>query len=455
MLQHLESLLGRVTADYADLRFEEVDETSITVTSGRVMAANVTTKRGYVLRVLRQGGWAEVQFTAESDFDWAVGQALAAADVVARHRARSFRMAPVPAVRATLPRRVQEDPARVSLAEKIALVQEYGQLCGGHPKIARTQLSYFEQARTRRFVNSEGSAIEEPIVLNRISGVVNARDGSLVQNASAVVGGGQGFQVLRGRHEEFERLRGLAVDLLAAEPMTGGTWDCVLDNRLTGTFTHEAFGHYSEADIIEDLPELRQRLSIGARLGSDILNVVSDSTGSDHVGHYVYDDEGVRVRRVPLIRNGILAGRLHSRRTAAEFGDEPTGHAVAEDYRYCPIVRMGTVFVEPGTTPVEELFERLGNGVYLCGSRGGQTAGENFTFGAQHGYRIRNGRKEELVRDLNISGNLFHTLMNIEAVGNDFLLSEFGGCGKGQTNFRSNHGGPHMLVRNLIVGGRS
>ena len=34
-------------------------------------------------------------------------------------------------------------------------------------------------------------------------------------------------------------------------------------------------------------------------------------------------------------------------RTAAIFGDAPTGHCVAEDYRFAPMVRMGTIMILP------------------------------------------------------------------------------------------------------------
>ncbi len=85
---------------------------------------------------------------------------------------------------------------------------------------------------------------------------------------------------------------------------------------------------------------------------------------------------------------------------------------------------------------------------------GGETSGENFTFGAQYGYEVKEGQPGKMIRDINISGNLFHTLKNIHAVGNDLVLSKVGGCGKGQLNIRSCNGGPHILVHDVVVGGR-
>jgi len=183
------------------------------------------------------------------------------------------------------------------------------------------------------------------------------------------------------------------------------------------------------------------------------LNIVDDATLSDQLGFYRYDDEGVRVHPTQLMRNGVLTGRLHSRRTAAEFGEPLSGHCVAEDYRYAPIIRMGTIFIKPGARSFEELINMLGEGLYILDAKGGQTAGENFTFGAQYGYLVKDGKLGEMVRDINISGNLYKTLVDIVAVGDDFVLGKVGGCGKGQINIRSCHGGPHILVNNLVVGG--
>ncbi|MDD2332725.1 MAG: metallopeptidase TldD-related protein, partial [Candidatus Cloacimonetes bacterium] len=85
---------------------------------------------------------------------------------------------------------------------------------------------------------------------------------------------------------------------------------------------------------------------------------------------------------------------------------------------------------------------------------GGQTSGENFTFGANYGYKIKNGKFAGMIRDINIVGNLYRTLMNVWMIGSDFVLKEAGGCGKGQTNIRSCYGGPHVLFSELTVGGK-
>ncbi|TET97970.1 MAG: TldD/PmbA family protein, partial [Candidatus Stahlbacteria bacterium] len=123
------------------------------------------------------------------------------------------------------------------------------------------------------------------------------------------------------------------------------------------------------------------------------------------------------------------------------------------DYRFPPIIRMGNIFIEPGLDNFDNLLTRLKDGLYLIDAKGSQTSGENFTFGAQYGYIIKNGKLDKMIRDINISGNLYHTLQNIVAVGDDLELSRVGGCGKGQLNIRSCSGAPHILVNDVVVGG--
>lgn len=79
-----------------------------------------------------------------------------------------------------------------------------------------------------------------------------------------------------------------------------------------------------------------------------------------------------------------------------------------------------------------------------------------FTFTAGWGYMIRDGRLAELVKDITLQGNLFETLKNIDAVGNDFFVHESGGgCGKGeQFPLPVGQASPHIRIRNVVIGGR-
>ena len=454
MIEKLKKILEKVNADYADLRYEKVNIGEVSVNGKEIASFSNNSTDGYVLRVLKDGGFSSITFTKAEDADIAIQKATENAIILSKTQDKKTVLAPCEVIKDSYKPELDEDPRDISLEEKLKIVQEYLEIPLNTEGIATANLAYSDKIREKYFVNTEGTEIFEELVTTRLLGSVISKKGDLTQNVRIGTGGSQGFGVIRNNEEMIKERTKIALDLLDAEPVAGGTYNVILNPGLTGVFTHEAFGHFSEADLIENSPSLREKMQIGAKLGNDIVNITDDATMANQLGFYKYDDEGVAVRKVELMKNGVLTGRLHSRQTAGEFGEPISGHHIAEDYRYAPIIRMGNIFIEPGQDSFEDLVAKLGDGLYLVDAMGGQTSGENFTFGAQYGYKVENGKIAGMIRDINIAGNLFMTLKNIVAIGNDFVLKKVGGCGKGQTNIRSCHGGPHILVNDVVIGGR-
>lgn len=454
MFPLMKSILSRMESDYGDIRYEIKRETVIVFNGKELTQIGSNSTDGYVLRTLKRGGLSSMAFTRETDSEKAL-RTVEENSLLIAHRIREpIRLGKTGAIQDTSLPELEEDPRQVPMDEKLELTRRYNSLPLGHEGVATTITGYSEIIREKYFLNTEGTEIREDLVTTRLSCSITSKDGNLIQNVRLGLGGSQGFASLRNQEPEFEKKTAIALALLKAEPVEGRKVNVILNPGLAGVFTHEAFGHFSEADLIEDSPTLREKMRIGEKLGNDILSIVDDPTLPGQLGFYAYDDEGVPTRSVKLMERGVLAGRLHSRRTAAAFGESLSGHCVAEDYRFAPIIRMGNIFIEPGSHSFSGLLEMLGDGLYLLDSMGGETSGENFTFGAQYGYEVKHGRTGKMIRDINISGNLFHTLKNIDAVGNDLVLSKVGGCGKGQLNIRSCNGGPHILVHEVVVGGR-
>jgi len=452
-LEELRLILTKIDADYADIRYEKMKETMIVFNGKELSRIGSDTTDGYVLRVLKDGGLASVAFTRITDAEQAVKRACENACLISRNIKHPVEFAKTEVVDDTFTPELDEDPRNISIDEKLEQTRNYNSIPLQHKEIIMTNVRYQEVIREKYFLSTEGSKVKEDLITTMIGGMITSKDGSLLQNVRASVGGSTGFAKLRNREEVFEQKAELAVDLLRAKPVAAGVYNVILNPSMAGLFTHEAFGHFSEADLIEDSPTMREKMRIGATLGNDVLSIIDDPTVAGQLGFYKYDDEGVKARKTPLLQNGILVGRLHSRRTAASFRELLSGHCIAEDYRFAPIIRMGNIFIQPGTKTLDELLAELGDGLYILDSKGGQTSGENFTFGAQYAYSVKNGNQGELIRDINISGNLYKTLKDITAVGDDLVLCEIGGCGKGQINIRSSHGGPHILVRNVVIGG--
>jgi TldD protein len=194
---------------------------------------------------------------------------------------------------------------------------------------------------------------------------------------------------------------------------------------------------------------------LGKRFGGKHLNIIDDPTIPNLRGSHKYDDEGTPARKTYLIREGILEGRLHSRETAAKMGERATGNARAINYLFSPIVRMSNTFIAPGSASFEEMLGDIEEGVYVKDWYGGTTSLEMFTFSAGEAYMIRRGRLAELLRPVVLTGNVFTTLQNIDAIGNDLAMNQGGGCGKGgQSPLPVSNGSPHIRIRHCVIGGR-
>jgi TldD protein len=276
-----------------------------------------------------------------------------------------------------------------------------------------------------------------------------------VQQVGLSLGSSGDFGLIRGLHQQVEEMAQKAVKLLSAPRIKGGEYTVVIDPVLAGVFVHEAFGHLSEADLIYENEHLRQIMTLGKKFGNDQLNIVDSAAMPGLRGSYKYDDEGVPATKTYLIREGKLVGRLHSRETAARMKEEPTGNARAVNYRYSPIVRMTNTYIEPGSASFDDIIGDIKEGVYAKNWYGGTTSMEMFTFSAGESYMIRNGKLAEMIRPVVLTGNVFTTLSNIDAIGNDLEMNQGGGCGKGeQMPLPVSNGSPHIRIRHCLVGGR-
>jgi TldD protein len=345
----------------------------------------------------------------------------------------------------------------VAFDEKLALLTRYNDIILGHdPAIESSLVNYADLFRTVYFASTRGAYFEDERPRVVLYLVAVARRGSQVQRATESFSSATDFGVVRGREGVAEEVARRAVALLAAPQVEGGRTTVVLRPDFAGVFAHEAFGHLSEADFLYENPKMRDLMALGRSLGPKELSIVDDGTRGSLIGTQAFDDEGTPTRRTDLIRNGILAGHLHSLETAAKMGEPVTGNARAIGRGFSPIVRMTNTYIEPGPLTREQLFAGVDNGIYACSMMGGQTMMEMFTFSAAYGYRIRNGQVGDLIRDIVLTGNVFETLHAIDGIADDLTLYELGGgCGKGgQSPLPVTFGGPHIRVRDVVVGGR-
>ena len=442
-------------ADYTEIRFEDREATTISYRGEDLETANAVVDAGGIVRCLvRKGGWGIVTFNDRDDLQARVQQAYECARLAQTEE--PIALAPIPVVEDRITVSLDRDFRDVSMADKKALIEGYNKLLVGHDeRIVDTSATYQDDFSRVVFASSEGTFIEEERPQVAVNMVARAREGDNVQTAMESRAGQKGLSFVQGLDDLARATAQRAVDLLAAETVVGGRYPVVLNQRLAGVFIHEAFGHLSESDFVYENPQAQEMMVMGRRFGRDILTAFDDGSIPGLRGTHKYDDEGTPMGRSDLIREGILVGRLHSRETAAKMGERPTGNARATGYRYPPIVRMTNTAIEKGDTPFEALIGDIDLGIYACDMYGGNTMLENFSFSSAYAYMIRDGQIAEMVKDVILAGNLFTTLMNIDAIGEDFVWSERGGrCGKGQGGLSVTFGAPSIRIQDVVIGGR-
>jgi len=454
MNEQLTDALKRTTADYAEIRVFNDTGLYLAYRGHEADRASAWSSNGGIVRACHKGGWGIITFDSLDDLPRRVEEACQCAALIGREHTTLALGSPIEAVHTA---DFARDFRGVSVDDKLALVKSYNDLImGAGDAIVSSHIVYEELFRTVYFVASTGTSYREerPRVALRIA--ATARDGALVQNAHDGFASTDDYGVVLGREQTAHAIAERAIALLKAPACEAGVYSVILDPYLGGVFIHEAFGHLSEADFLYENPRMRDLMHLGRTVGTPLLTVVDDGTHPTFMGTHAFDDEGTPVSRVQLITNGVLTAHLHSRETAAKMAEAPTGNARACNKHHAPLVRMRNTYIEKGTTPVAELFNGIDNGIYACDTIGGQTEFEMFTFSAAYGYRIENGRRGELVRDITLTGNVFETLGNIDAVGNDFQAYQGpGGCGKrNQSPLPISYGAPHVRVRNVVVGGR-
>ncbi len=443
-------------ADYAEIRIDNAEKTTVEYRGRRLETLQSSLDTGGIVRCLiRDRGWGVVSFNDMKDLSARVRQARECA--LAMHLDGRIELAPAPVTDRRIEARMEQDFREVPMAAKKALAEEYNDIILRQSgKIVDSLSVYNDSFNHRIYANSEGTYLDEERPMVEVICRAVARDGDNVQQATDSLSYQIGFEGVTGFGGRARAAAQKAVELLEAKSVVGGQYPVVLNPELAGVFIHEAFGHLSEADFVYRNPKAREMMVLGRRFGPDSLNVFDDGSVPGLRGTHPFDDEGVPSKRNYLIRAGILAGRLHSRETAAAMAERPTGNARAVDYRHPPIVRMTNTAIGQGTVPFEEMIGDIGLGIYACAAFGGMTELESFSFSSGYAYMIRDGRIAETVKDVILAGNLFTTLMNIDAIGNDFTwINRGGGCGKnGQEPLPVSFGSPHIRIQNVVIGGK-
>ena len=200
--------------------------------------------------------------------------------------------------------------------------------------------------------------------------------------------------------------------LLGARPLATGRYRAYLEPEVVADLLGVLEFALSGKTLIEGKSRFEGKL--GERVASELVTLVDDPDHPDGLGNRPFDSEGTASRRLPLIEGGILRSFLHNSYTARKSGQANTGHG-ARNYRGTLGISPSNLLLLPGSGVSPE------DGVVVTDLMG-LHAGANPISGdislQALGLRYEGGESYP-VENFVISGNLFHILEKVSAVGDE------------------------------------
>jgi TldD protein len=351
-------------------------------------------------------------------------------------------------------------------------IRKYTAPFAEYGNIYEANAEFLADVETRWYVNSDGSEIQvsQPYYRLFISAFTKADDGMELPRYESFFG--VRLEDLPDDATVLKTVAGMIKDLQAlrtapiVEPYTG---PAILSGRASGVFFHEVFGHRIEGHRQKEEEEGQTfKKKVGQLVLPASFSVYSDPTlhriaGTDVVGSYEFDNQGVRARRVTVVDQGIFKNFLMSRSPIEGFSHS-NGHG-RKQQGFPPVARQSNLIVDvrnPVTHAelkkmlIEEMkkqnkpfgldFEEIEGGFTLTG----RTIPNAFNVLPVMVYRVYPDGKEELVRGVDLIGTPLTTFSKL--IDGDDQVAVFNGlCGAESGMVPVSASSPAVLVSQIEV----
>jgi TldD protein len=462
---------------YADVRAQTIEDRHIGTKNGKIGQISTGESQGLGIRVIADGCWgfAATDDLTKEGIEAAARLAVAIARAGAHARKRDVRLAPESRYEASWTSPCAIDPFSIPVEQQVALLLAIDEELKHNPGVtlAESSMSF---TRTRQvFVSTLGSIIDQTRTVSGTGFTAHSfRDGDIQKRSYPNSFGGQyqlkGYELV-GELELLKnapRVAEEAVALHSADQCPQGRYNVILESSQLGLQIHESIGHPIELDRVLGSEANYAGMSFltldklnKLSYGSERVHVVCDAR-LDHgpgLGTFAFDDEGVPAQCTDIIRNGLFAGYMTSRETAAAIGAERSnGTMRADGWARLPLIRMTNVSLLPGEQTLDEVFD-VDHAIYMETNKSWSIDDKrfNFQFGCEIGWEIRNGRRVRMLKNPSYSGISTEFWNSCEAIaGRDhWVLWGVPNCGKGQPEqiMGTGHGASPARFHAVNVGG--
>ncbi len=460
-------------ASYSDMRVISRQNESIHTKNGDVDILTSNDNRGFGIRVISDGAWgfSSSSVINDTEVDRVAQEAVDIAKASAKVLREKVKLDNGEVHVDDVPAGVKDDPRNVPLSDRVkfALEAEKTMKMDG---IVDRSVNLNNIHEDKYFGSSEGAMIYQEDV--KVGAGLNAvaSDGNDIARRSypASFGGvfsrdGWSYVKKHNLIENGSKTAKEAIEILNAKPCPKGKKDLVIEGSQLALQLHESIGHPVELDRVFGTEAafagksfVKTDMMGNFKYGSDIVNVTADATIPNAFGGFAYDDDGIKAKRVHIIKEGIFQRFLDSREDAARVGMNSMGANRASSWDNIPIVRMVSVNLEPGDATFDELISDVNDGIYVSTvlTWSIDDMRLNFQFTTQLGWEIKNGKLGDMIKRPTYTGISYEFWRSCDAIGNKDMWKVWGvpNCGKGQPMqlMHVSHGTSPSRFRSVQVG---
>jgi len=466
---------SKLGASYADTRISGILVDNITVKNGMPEIVTLSQSKGFGVRTIVNGAWGfagSVEIGKE-DIRRTVERSISIAKASAMLKRKDVILTKEKTAQDKYSTPIKKNPFEVPLEEKLEILVRAERLLAEQSPLIKTSYSYYNAFRENKlFMSTEGAEIQQQITWcgGGFTGIATKNGEIQIRSFPSSFGGNfstsgyEFFQSLALIEHAKEKGQELA-KLFEAEKCPSGEMDVILSGEQLALQIHESSGHPTEldramgteADFAGTSFLTPERLG-KFMYGSKNVNLVADATTPGGLGTSGYDDEGTKAKKAHLIKEGLFTGYQSSRETAAELNlGESSGGMRADSPLSLPIIRMTNINLLPGDWKEEEIIEDTDNGILVMTSLSWSIDDKriNFQFGTEIGWRIRNGNKEEMLKNPTYMSVTPQFWGSCDAISKDnWKMWGYRDCGKGMPSqlMYVGHGCSTARFRNVRVG---
>ena len=475
LCRHAVEVARKRGASYADARIVRLRNQWMSAEDERISDIANTESFGIGVRVIADGAWG---FAATAQVENGTIERVAARAVeIAKASALAkapdgLRWAKEPVHTGTFRTPVKKDPFKVSLEDKVGLLLAIGKEVLA-VKGVRKYHGHMRFRREQRFLaTSEGTLVESDATTSVASyEAVAVNDETAKTRYFEAMPLNAGYEHIEKTPllAEARRVGEEAVQKLSGKPCPVGKKDLILMPSHLALTMHESIGHATELDRVLGMEESLAGSSFATidqlgrlKYGSPHMNIVCDNTMPFGLGTRGWDDDGVEAQRWHVIKDGILIDYMTGREVCHAISAERShGSCRADSWASIPIVRQSNIGLEPGEKPLtpDELIADTKDGILIdgMGSFSIDQRRQNFQFGGDCFWQIKNGKKAGMLKDVTYQAITTEFWGSLDAVCDKRFWEPIGvmGCGKGDPMqiAQMTHGSAPARFRKIDVGG--